>query len=136
MEAYAAAEYIAKKADWKSIQPMGYDYEWGHTSVESFVKRLKELRPDVEISKPIFISLGDNNMGPYIAPARSSKPDAIFAAVFGGGLVNLIKQGQGYGLFQRSNLVTLLTVDALQTMGSSMPDKRCFRCFPGTVLCV
>lgn len=126
MEAYAAAEFVAKNADWKRIQPMGYDYEWGHTSVESFAERLKELRPDIEISNPIFIKLGDNNMGPYVAPALSSKPDAIYAAIFGGGLVNLIKQGQGFGLFQRSNLVTLLTVDALQSMGDAMPKERLF----------
>lgn len=123
MEAYAAAEYIAKKPEWKKIAPMGFDYEWGHTSVEAFTERLKELRPDVEISKPIFVKLGDTNMGPYIAPALSSNPDAIYAAVFGGGLVNLIKQGQGYGLFQRSNLVTLLSLDAMQAMGSGMPES-------------
>jgi branched-chain amino acid transport system substrate-binding protein len=122
MEAFAAAAYVAKKADWKRIQPMGYDYEWGHTSVAAFTERLKELRPDIEITDPIFIKLGDNNMGPYIAPALSTKPDAIYAAIFGGGLVNLIKQGQGFGLFQRSNLVTLTTVDALQAMGDTMPE--------------
>lgn len=123
MEAYAAAAYVAKKADWKRIQPMGYDYEWGHTSVDAFTERLRELRPDVEITDPIFVKLGDNNMGPYIAPALSTKPDAIYAAIFGGGLVNLIKQGQGFGLFQRSNLVTLTTVDALQSMGDTMPKS-------------
>lgn len=121
MEAFAAAAYVAKKAEWKRVQPMGYDYEWGHTSVEAFTERLKELRPDIEITDPIFVKLGDNNMGPYIAPALSTKPDAIYAAIFGGGLVNLIKQGQGFGLFERSNLVTLTTVDALQSMGSTMP---------------
>lgn len=123
MEAYAAAAYVAKNADWKRIQPMGYDYEWGHTSVAAFSERLKELRPDVEITDPIFIKLGDNNIGPYIAPALSTEPDAVYAAIFGGGLVNLIKQGQGFGLFQRSNLVTLTTVDALQSMGDAMPKS-------------
>lgn len=123
MEAFAAAAYVAKREDWKRIQPMGFDYEWGHTSVEAFTERLKELRPDIEITDPIFIKLGDNNMGPYIAPALSTQPDAIYAAVFGGGLVNLIKQGQGFGLFERSNLITLTTVDALQSMGSAMPKS-------------
>lgn len=123
MEAFAAAAYVAKKTEWKRIQPMGYDYEWGHTSVVAFTERLKELRPDVEITDPIFIKLGDSNMGPYVAPALATKPDAIYAAIFGGGLVNLIKQGQGFGLFQRSNLVTLTTVDALQSMGDAMPKS-------------
>lgn len=121
MEAYAAAEYVAKNASWKRIAPMGFDYEWGHTSVDSFTERLKELRPDIKIADPIYVKLGDTNMGTYIAPALASNPDAVYAAVFGGGLVNLIKQGQGFGLFQRSNLITLLTVDALQSMGNAMP---------------
>lgn len=126
MEAYAAAAYVAANPDWKRIQPMGFDYEWGHTSVDAFTGHLKDLRPDVEIANPIFVKLGDSNMGPYIAPALSSNPDVIYAAVFGGGLVNLIKQGQGYGMFARSNLLTLTTVDALQSMGDTMPKQNIY----------
>lgn len=126
MEALAAAEYVAKKADWKKISPMGFDYEWGHTSVSSFTTRLKELRPDIEIAEPIFMKVGEQNMGPYVTAGLASKPDAIYAAVFGGGLVSLIKQGQSFGLFDKSNLVTLLTVDTLQSMGPAMPKERVF----------
>jgi len=126
MEAMAAAEYVAKKADWKKIAPMGFDYEWGHTSVDAFVGRLKELRPEMEIAAPVFMKVGEQNMGPYVTAALSSGPDAVFAAVFGGGLVSLIKQGQSFGLFDKSNLVTLLTVDTLQSMGKAMPKERVF----------
>lgn len=126
MEARAAAEYVAKKADWTRIAPMGFDYEWGHTSVEAFTARLKELRPDIEITEPVYMKVGEANMGPYVTAALSSKPDAVFAAVFGGGLVSLIKQGQAFGLFQKSNLVTLLTVDTLQSMGSAMPKDHVY----------
>ncbi|MDR5653769.1 ABC transporter substrate-binding protein [Ruixingdingia sedimenti] len=126
MEAIAAAEYVAKKAEWKRITPMGYDYEWGHTSVDAFVGRLKELRPDIEIANPVFTKVGEANMGPYITAALNSQPDAIFAAVFGGGLVSLIRQGESFGMFKRSNLVTLLTVDTLQSMGDAMPKERVF----------
>lgn len=126
MEALAAAEYVAKKADWKKIAPMGFDYEWGHTSVEAFTSRLKELRPDMEITEPVFMKVGEQNMGPYVTAALSSQPDAVYAAVFGGGLVSLIKQGQSFGLFDKSNLVTLLTVDTLQSMGDAMPRERVF----------
>ena len=119
MEALAAAEYVAKKAEWKKIAPMGFDYEWGHTSVDAFTKRLKELRPDIEIAEPVFMKVGEQNMGPYVTAALSSEPDAVYAAVFGGGLVSLIKQGQSFGMFDKSNLVTLLTVDTLQSMGDA-----------------
>lgn len=126
MEALAAAEYVAKKADWKKIAPMGFDYEWGHTSVDAFTARLKELRPDIEIADPVFMKVGEQNMGPYVTAALASQPDAVYAAVFGGGLVSLIKQGQSFGLFDKSNLVTLLTVDTLQSMGDAMPKEHVF----------
>lgn len=126
MEALAAAEYVAKKAEWKKIAPMGFDYEWGHTSVAAFVGRLKELRPDMEIAEPVFMKVGEQNMGPYVTAALATQPDAVYAAVFGGGLVSLIKQGRSFGLFDKSNLVTLLTVDTLQSMGDAMPKERVF----------
>ncbi|WP_084174977.1 ABC transporter substrate-binding protein [Afifella pfennigii] len=126
MEAVAAAEYVAKKPEWRRIVPMGFDYEWGHSSVDAFTTHLKKLRPEIEITDPIFPKVGEANMAPYITAALAKQPDAIFAAVFGGGLASLIKQGQGYGMFERSNLVTLLTVDALQSMGDAMPKERVF----------
>lgn len=105
---------------------MGFDYEWGHTSVDAFTARLKELRPDIEIADPVFMKVGEQNMGPYVTAALASQPDAVYAAVFGGGLVSLIKQGQSFGLFDTSNLVTLLTVDTLQSMGDAMPKEHVF----------
>lgn len=126
MEAYAAAEYVAKKAEWKTIATMGSDYEWGHTSVAAFSERLKKLRPDVTIIDPIFPKVGETAMAPYITTALNTKPDAVFAALFGGSLGSLIKQGQGFGFFQRTNLVTLMTVDTLQSMGSAMPASNVY----------
>ncbi len=126
MEARAAAEYVAKKANWKKIALMGFDYEWGHTSVDAFAKRLKELRPDVTLASPVFMKVGETNVAPFVTAALASEPDAIFAAVFGGGLASLIRQGQSFGMFAKSNLVTLLTVDTLQSMGNAMPKERVF----------
>lgn len=123
MEAAASAHYVARKKNWKRIVPMGFDYEWGHTSVKVFVETLKSLRDDVEIFDPIYPKIGEKNMLPYITAALSKKPDAVFAAVFGGGLINLIKQGESFDMFESSNLVTMMTVDTLQTMGKHMPKK-------------
>ncbi len=123
MEAFAAAEFVAKNKSWKRVVPMGFDYEWGHTSVKAFISKLKQLRPDITITKPLYPKIGEKNMTSYITAALAEKPDVIYAAVFGGGLVNLIKQGKSYGLFKQSNLVTLMAVDTLQTLGKSMPKK-------------
>ena len=122
MEAVAAAEFVARNKAWKKIVPLAYDYEWGHTSVKAFAEHLKKLRPDIEISATVPVKLGETNLTSYITAVLAQKPDAVYGAIFGGGLVNLVKQGKSFGFFQQTNLVTLTTVDFLQSMGADMPD--------------
>ena len=69
------------------------------------------------------VKLGETNLTSYITAVLAQKPDAVYGAIFGGGLVNLVKQGKGFGFFQQTNLVTLTTVDFLQSMGADMPDR-------------
>lgn len=121
MEAYAAAEYVAKKPEWKKISALGSDYEWGHTSVAAFTERLKALRPDVVFADPIYAKVGETAMAPYITATLAQEPDAVFAPLFGPSLGAVLKQGPGFGFFQRTNLVTLMTVDTLQSQGAAMP---------------
>jgi len=123
MESRAAAEYVAKNSKWKKVAVMGFDYEWGHTSVGAFSEHLKSLRHDIEISSPLWPKIGEQNMTSYITAALSKEPDVVYAAVFGGGLINLIKQGKSFGMFERTNLVTLMTVDTMQSLGDAMPKK-------------
>jgi len=122
-EASAAAEFVALHKNWKTVVPMGFDYEWGHTSVDTFVSHLKRLRPDMVIAEPLFPKIGEANMTSYITAALTKNPDVVYEAVFGSGLINLVKQGKSFGLFKRSNLVTLMTVDVMQSLGNAMPDK-------------
>lgn len=123
MEAVAAAEYVARNKEWKKIVPLAYDYEWGHTSVNAFTAHLKKLRPDVEIAPMVPVKLGETNLTSYITAVLAQKPHAVYGAIFGGGLVNLVKQGKSFGFFEQTNLVTLTTVDFLQSMGADMPAK-------------
>ena len=123
MEAVAAAEYVARNKSWKKIVPLAYDYEWGHTSVKAFSDHLKKLRPDVEIAPMVPVKLGETNLTSYITAVLAQKPDVVYGAIFGGGLVNLVKQGKTFGFFQQTNLVTLTTVDFLQSMGGDMPAQ-------------
>ena len=123
MEAVAVAEYVARNKGWKKIVPLAYDYEWGHTTVNAFNEHLKKLRPDMRILPLVPVKLGETNMTSYITAVLAQRPDAVFGAVFGGGLVNLVKQGKSFGFFEQTNLVTLTTVDFLQSMGADMPVK-------------
>jgi branched-chain amino acid transport system substrate-binding protein len=123
MEAVAAAEYVARNKGWKKVVPLAYDYEWGHTSVKAFADHLKKLRPDMEIASLVPVKLGETNLTSYITAVLAQKPDVVYGAIFGGGLVNLVKQGKSFGFFEQTNLVTLTTVDFLQSMGNDMPVK-------------
>jgi len=67
------------------------------------------------------VKLGETNMTSYITAVLAQKPDLVYGAIFGGGLVNLVKQGKAYGFFQQTSLVTLTTVDFLQSMGADLP---------------
>jgi branched-chain amino acid transport system substrate-binding protein len=122
MESLAVAEYVAQNKAWKKIAPLAFDYEWGHTSVKAFSEHLKKLRPDIEILPMVPVKLGETNMTSYITAVLAQKPDLVYGAMFGGGLVNLVKQGKAYGFFQQTSLVTLTTVDFLQTMGADLPE--------------
>jgi len=123
MEAKAAAVYAAGQEDWKKVATIGFDYEWGHTSSDTFVEELKRLRPEIELVDQLWPKIGEGNMTSYITALLSKKPDVVYGAVFGGGLTSLIKQGTSYGMFQQTNLLTLTTVDFLKTMGSAMPEE-------------
>jgi branched-chain amino acid transport system substrate-binding protein len=122
MESLAVAEYVAANKAWKKVAPLGFDYEWGHTSVKAFSEHLKKLRPDIEILPMVPVKLGETNMTAYITAVLAQKPDVVYGAIFGGGLVNFVKQGKAYGFFQQTSLVTLTTVDFLQSMGADLPE--------------
>jgi branched-chain amino acid transport system substrate-binding protein len=68
------------------------------------------------------VKLGETNMTSYITAVLAQKPDVVYGAIFGGGLVNFVKQGKSYGFFQQTSLVTLTTVDFLQSMGADLPE--------------
>jgi len=85
MEARGAAEYVASNPEWKTVATLGFDYEWGHTSVNSFKEHLKTLRPDIEFANPLWPKIGEQNMTSYVTATLSSEPDFVYAAVFGGG---------------------------------------------------
>lgn len=122
MESIATAEYVAQNKAWKKIAPLAYDYEWGHTTVKAFSEHLKKLRPDIEILPTVPVKLGETNMTSYITAVLAQKPDLVFGAIFGGGLINVVKQGKAYGFFQQTNMLTLTTVDFLQSMGADLPE--------------
>ena len=61
-------------------------------------------------------------MTSYITAVLAQKPDLVFGAIFGGGLINLAKQGKAYGFFQQTTMLTLTSGDFMHSMGADLPE--------------
>ena len=122
MESRAVADFIASQKDWKRIVIIGSDFEWPHVVAEQIEQRLKSSRSDVKIARSLWPKLGETNFGSYISGGLDENPDLVVLPMFGGSVVNFIKQAKTYGLFQRTKLITMLTTDVLQTLGNELPE--------------
>lgn len=118
--AEVAAESGAKR--WTTIGP---DYAFGHQSWEYFGKALKKLDPDVELMKDTaFPAFGAEEFTPFINGVMASKPDGVLISVWGGDLVNLVRQANNLGFFDQ-DMEVIFTVGAatevLSALGEQMP---------------
>ena len=120
MEGKALAEYAARRG-WKNIVTMGLDYGWGRTTVEVFTEELNKLNPDAKIARQLWPRIGETNLTSCITSALAEKPDLIMAVMFGSGTNSLIEQGKGYGLLQRTELLTFLSTESYMSLGRDIP---------------
>jgi branched-chain amino acid transport system substrate-binding protein len=121
METRAVA-IAAAKQPWKRWVTVGLDYEWGHTGVEAFMQKMKELRPDVEIVKQYWPKLGETDYNSFVTAIIADKPDAVMAVVFGPNLINFTRQARGLGLYERvKSVVSLYSVDVLKPLAAETP---------------
>jgi len=121
MEGAAIAEYVKRKG-WKRIVTIGMDYEWGRTTVAVFKEQLAEKDPSAKIVKELWPKFGETNLASFITATLNEKPDAVVAVTAGVTATSLIKQGQTYGMFKRTEMLTSLFTDSLFSMGADMPD--------------
>ncbi|MGD0623513.1 MAG: ABC transporter substrate-binding protein [Thermodesulfobacteriota bacterium] len=100
MEMRSGAIYMAK-FPYKRWYTIGPDYEYGHDAVRAFVEEFKKMRPDVTIAGESWPKLNEPDYTPHIQKMLEMKPDAIFSALWGGDSIAFIKQGVGFGLFEK-----------------------------------
>ncbi|MGG4605242.1 ABC transporter substrate-binding protein [Paenalcaligenes sp. Me131] len=121
----AAAELAAAtgKKRWTTIGP---DYAFGHESWELFSENLSALSPDVEIMKETaFPRFGAEDFTPFINNIMEQKPDGVLISVWGGDLVNFVRQANNLGFFEQDYEI-MFTVgaatEALAALGEQMPE--------------
>jgi branched-chain amino acid transport system substrate-binding protein len=118
MLAKAAAGLDATR--WATIAP---NYEYGQSAVAEFKKLLKELRPDVKFVAEQWPALGKLDAGPTVQALAAGEPEAIYNATFAGDLVKFVREGTTRGLFERREVVSLLTGEPeyLDPLGAEAP---------------
>ncbi|WP_101674750.1 ABC transporter substrate-binding protein [Alloalcanivorax mobilis] len=119
--ASVAAETGAKR--WTTIGP---DYAFGHQSWEYFGNALKKINPDVELLKDTaFPRFGAEDFTPFINGVMAAKPDGVLISVWGGDLVNFVRQANNLGFFEK-DMQIIFTVGAatevLSALGEQMPE--------------
>lgn len=116
-----AAETGAKK--WSTIGP---DYAFGHQSWEFFGGYLKELVPDaVLMEDTAFPRFGNEDFTPFINSVMAAEPDGVLVSLWGGDLVNFIRQANDLGFFDQ-DFEVLMTLggatEVMSALGENMPE--------------
>lgn len=122
----SAAAKIAADSDAKRWTTIGPDYAFGHQSWEYFQKYLKPLKPDIEfMSQVAFPRFGAEDFTAFINSTIQAKPDGVLISLWGGDLVNFVRQAKNLGFFDQKFEV-LLTLGAatevLAALGEQMPE--------------
>jgi branched-chain amino acid transport system substrate-binding protein len=123
MQSRAGAHYLAPKP-YKRWMCIGPDYSYGHSSWETFIAKLKELRPDVEVVGELWPKLMTADYTPYINKILEAQPDAVWSPLWGGDAVTFIKQALPFGLFDTVKFAFPVgaSMEVLIPVGKDMPD--------------
>ncbi|HSR72552.1 MAG TPA: ABC transporter substrate-binding protein [Kiloniellales bacterium] len=120
-----AAALLAKDTGAKRWTTIGPDYAFGHQSWEFFEKYLKEMVPDAEFMDPAFPKFGSEDFTPFINQVIAAEPEGVVISLWGGDLVNFVRQANNLGFFEQ-DFEVLMTLGAatevLYALGDQMPE--------------
>lgn len=91
---------------WAIVAP---NYEYGQSAAAVFKRLLKERVPGAEVVVEQYPALGKIDAGATVSALDQAKPDGIFNVLFGGDLVQFVREGNTRGLFEGKPVVSLLT---------------------------
>ncbi len=123
MHSRAGAYFMAPKG-YKRWMNIGPDYAYGHESWASFISKLKELKPDVEVVGELWPKLMEKDYTPFIQKILETKPDAVWSSLWGNDAVNFIRQALPTGLFNKVRFAFTdgAALETLIPLGRDMPD--------------
>lgn len=121
----AAGAYRMKDQPWKRWTVIGPDYSYGHESWEAFVFHLKKVKPNVEtLEAQAWPKFAAGDYASHIAKLLEAKPDAVYCSLWGGDMINFIKQALQYDFFKKVALATEagLSTEIFYALGASIPE--------------
>ena len=122
----SAASQIAVGTGARRWTTIGPDYAFGHQSWEYFQQYLKPRKADAEFMTQVaFPKFGAEDFTPFIQSVMQAKPEGVLISLWGGDLVNFVRQARNHGFFDQKYQV-LLTLGAatevLAALGEQMPQ--------------
>ena len=123
-----AAALLAAETGVKTWTTIGPDYAFGHQSWEYFEKYLKQIKPGAAFlprSEVAFPPFKTTDFSPYINKVMQSTADGVLVSLWGGNLIDFVRQGKEMGFFdgKREVLATLGgATEVLTALGDKMPE--------------
>ncbi len=124
----AMAAKIASEGKAKTWTTVGPDYSFGHQSWEYFQKYLSQRKSGLVFlpdDKAAFPPLSTTDFSPYITKVISSNADGVLISLWGGNLIDFVRQGMDMGFFdgKREVLMTLgAATEVLYALKDKMPE--------------
>ncbi len=121
----AMASAIAADSKAKTWTTVGPDYSFGHQSWEYFQKYLKKKKPDVAFladSEAAFSPTATTDFSPFITKVMNSKADGVLISLWGGNLIDFVRQASDMGFFDGKRQV-LMTLGAATEVLYALKDK-------------
>jgi branched-chain amino acid transport system substrate-binding protein len=120
------AVILATKTKGKKWTTVGPDYVFGHEAWDAFKKHLKSARPDMSFvsdADAAFAPVDTGDWAPYIKKVKDSGADGIMLTLFGGNLIDFLRQGKEQGLFDgsREAIVAVGPITVFLALGSETP---------------
>ncbi len=123
----AMASSIAAAGKAKRWSTVGPDYAFGHESWELFKKDLPSKKPGVTFlpdAEVAFPPTKTTDFSPYITKVMATSPEGVLVSLWGGNLIDFVRQANELGFFKKGYevLMTLgAATEVLTALGDRMP---------------
>ena len=116
----AATELKARR--WTTISP---NYAYGHDTWAAFQREFRRMRSDLQVMDvAAFPPLGAPDFRAHITRIMDARPEGVMISLWGGDLVNFLRQAKPMGFFDQGfDIVFVLgaAMEVLEAMGKEMP---------------